>query len=189
MCTASSWRARAGSRCGPQVGSELHAARSTSAGASAPPHSVIVSGDATPGGDSTPQKTGAAPSPQERHVAIRSSDAIEKTRQENLVHGIVLERPGRLGALLCANLAKSQLVTVKFAQRNVSSFEQAVDVAGCYLAFPRFTTYYISIHVHEFTRADYKYSSKLLYEITVFMVRVKVRKTKSLKLSSAAARP
>ena len=31
--------------------------------------------------------------------------------------------------------------------------------------------------------------SKLLYEITVFMVRVKVRKTKSLKLSSAAARP
>ena len=35
----------------------------------------------------------------------------------------------------------------------------------------------------------YKYSSKLLYEITVFMVRVKVRKTKSLKLSSAAARP
>ena len=37
--------------------------------------------------------------------------------------------------------------------------------------------------------ASYKYSSKLLYEITVFMVRVKVRKTKSLKLSSAAARP
>ena len=37
--------------------------------------------------------------------------------------------------------------------------------------------------------ASYKYRFKLLYEITVFMRPVKVRKTKSLKLSSAAARP
>jgi hypothetical protein len=35
----------------------------------------------------------------------------------------------------------------------------------------------------------YKYRFKLLYEISVFMRPVKVRKTKSLKLSSAAARP
>ena len=41
----------------------------------------------------------------------------------------------------------------------------------------------------EARESRYKYSSKLLYEITVFVVRVKVRKTKSLKLSSAAARP
>ena len=37
--------------------------------------------------------------------------------------------------------------------------------------------------------AWYKYRFKLLYEISVFMRPVKVRKTKSLKLSSAAARP
>ena len=35
----------------------------------------------------------------------------------------------------------------------------------------------------------YKYRFKLAYEISVFMRPVKVRKTKSLKLTSAAARP
>jgi hypothetical protein len=35
----------------------------------------------------------------------------------------------------------------------------------------------------------YKYGFKLLYEITVVRVPVKVRKTRSLKLGPAAARP
>ena len=43
--------------------------------------------------------------------------------------------------------------------------------------------------VRRLGRRGYKYRFKLLYEITVFMRPVKVRKTKSLKLSSAAARP
>ena len=38
-------------------------------------------------------------------------------------------------------------------------------------------------------KAQYKYGFKLLYEITVVRVPVKVRKTRSLKLGPAAARP
>ena len=38
-------------------------------------------------------------------------------------------------------------------------------------------------------RRLYKYGFKLLYEITVVRVPVKVRKTRSLKLGPAAARP
>ena len=61
-----------------------------------------------------------------------------------------------------------------------------MDACFTLLSYPSTTDYTIVLYV---LAPTYKYKEKLLYAITVFMVPVKVPKTKSLKVGPAAARP